>query len=342
MPDTLRPRTCRECGRSFPGGPRAWYCPACRKERKLEQSRAAKARKRDGETRPLGSLDRCVRCGAEYRVQGGLQRYCPACAPLAVAEVDRAQGLAWYAAHRDEINPVRNAVRRKGVSVCVVCGAEFPTQGRRVTCSDACDTERRRRQAQQAEARRAEVIPEKEADRIAGSTQAVRHAARRGRLRLTCTSDGRRGVRRRDLNAWLRKRRMDKNPQVRVCTECGAEFSAAGSALTCSPECKTDRKLRLQSINLGLRGRYTPGPEYLPAYEAAQYISAYGGLRRGRRDTPEMRPKRIYELMWLARKTGNIRLLTVDGHLWVRLADAMEWARGDAAGDEEGAGKRGS
>lgn len=343
MPDTLRPRTCRECGRSFPGGPRAWYCPACRRERKQEQARAAKARKREGDTRPLGSLDRCARCGAEYRVQGGLQRYCPACAPLAVAEVDRAQGLAWYAAHRDEINPVRNAARRKGVSVCVVCGAEFPTQGRRVTCGEACDMERRRRQAQEAEARRSEIIPiEDVATRAGVQPQGVWHAARRGRFRLVRTKDGRRGVRLRDVNAWLRKRRMDRHPQMRVCTECGEKFTAWGSSLTCSPDCRADRTARLRLIAQGRRGGNRPGPEYVLAYDAAQYIAAHGGLWRGRGDVPKTDPKVIYHRIWMAQQSTppKLEMVTSDGHLWVRLADAMAWARGDAAGGNEGAGKQ--
>lgn len=34
---TIRPRTCRECGATFDGGPRAWYCPNCRAIRKKSQ-----------------------------------------------------------------------------------------------------------------------------------------------------------------------------------------------------------------------------------------------------------------------------------------------------------------
>lgn len=131
----LRPRICRnpECGATFAGGPRAWYCPACRAVRQAETDRRYKARARRGETRPLGSQDICARCGETYTVTGGLQRYCPACAPLAVAEIDRAQGLAYYAANKDQINPVRNVRRRTltatqaailaGVSVAFVCRA---------------------------------------------------------------------------------------------------------------------------------------------------------------------------------------------------------------------------
>ena len=37
------PRTCRQCGRTFWGGPRAWYCPECRKERQAAQQQAYQA-----------------------------------------------------------------------------------------------------------------------------------------------------------------------------------------------------------------------------------------------------------------------------------------------------------
>lgn len=112
MTTTLRDRICRECGRRFEGGPRAWYCPECRCERDKAQNRAYKARRRIGMTRPLGSVDHCTVCGAAYTVTGPNQRYCPTCAPDAIAAVDRQQALDWYRDNRDHINPVRNAKRR--------------------------------------------------------------------------------------------------------------------------------------------------------------------------------------------------------------------------------------
>ena len=83
---TIRPRTCRECGAIFDGGPRAWYCPECRKIREKE---SAKHYRDNGPSRPLGSIDRCSVCGKEYVVNSARQRYCPACAPEAIREVDR-------------------------------------------------------------------------------------------------------------------------------------------------------------------------------------------------------------------------------------------------------------
>lgn len=110
MSVVVKPRVCRQCGVTFEGGPRAWYCPACRAERRRESSRrfAAKGRKAD---RPLGSADRCVRCGAEYTVQSARQKYCPACAVQGVLEADRPASRAWNQAHKDTYYPAKNAKR---------------------------------------------------------------------------------------------------------------------------------------------------------------------------------------------------------------------------------------
>ena len=43
----------------------------------------------------------------------GKQKYCPTCAPEAVAKIDRTQGLDYYTANADTINPARNEKRRK-------------------------------------------------------------------------------------------------------------------------------------------------------------------------------------------------------------------------------------
>ena len=86
-------RVCRSCGISFKGGPRAWYCPNCRAERKKEQSQRCK---REGPRRPLGSKDVCKNCGKEYTVECGLQMYCPDCQPEMHRKLDTEQGKAYY------------------------------------------------------------------------------------------------------------------------------------------------------------------------------------------------------------------------------------------------------
>ena len=69
-----------------------------------------KGRKAD---RPLGSIDKCVRCGAEYVVKSARQKYCPDCAYEGVREADRPMSRAWNQAHKDTYYPARNAKRRK-------------------------------------------------------------------------------------------------------------------------------------------------------------------------------------------------------------------------------------
>lgn len=137
----VRPRTCHQCGAVFDGGPRAWYCPACRDERRRAQSREWKKRKT---VRKLGSIDHCVRCGAEYIVEGGLQKYCKACAAEAVSEVTRPKKRAYNQAHKDTLYPHKAAMRSYN-KVCVVCGKIFDDGTPTVTCSEACAREQRRR-----------------------------------------------------------------------------------------------------------------------------------------------------------------------------------------------------
>ena len=151
--NVIRPRICRQCGRTFDGGPRAWYCPACRKQRQREAK--ARARAKGKPDRPLGSIDICEVCGKEYVVKGARQRYCPACAQQAIREADRPMSRAWNSAHKDTYYPARNAKRRKGLSTCIVCGKQFDAQGTcRLTCSPECHKARAKAKQREYDARR--------------------------------------------------------------------------------------------------------------------------------------------------------------------------------------------
>ena len=111
MAVVVKPRICRQCGAVFDGGPRAWYCPACR----LVRSREADARKRKKgrkAARPLGGIDKCTVCGKEYVVKSGRQKYCPDCAYEAVRKVDRPASRAWNQANKETYYPARNEKRR--------------------------------------------------------------------------------------------------------------------------------------------------------------------------------------------------------------------------------------
>ena len=130
-------RICQTCGASFKGGPRAWYCPNCRKSRGKER---AKRYREEGFSRHIGDIDICANCGGEYIIAGGLQRYCEKCQKEMHMQVDRQQSLAYYAEHREEINPARNERRRVPERKCVICGNLFNPKGRgqSKTCSAEC------------------------------------------------------------------------------------------------------------------------------------------------------------------------------------------------------------
>lgn len=134
----LQHRICKTCSCSFQGGPRAYYCHSCREERKRVQGAEHKRRKRKGESRPLGSIDKCEKCTKDYIVQSGNQRFCPECQPIHAQEYDRVTGLTYYHVNKDNINPVRNERRRKGLRTCEWCGKEFETPTCKLTCSPEC------------------------------------------------------------------------------------------------------------------------------------------------------------------------------------------------------------
>lgn len=134
----IQERICRECGRSFKGGPRAYYCPSCRADRALISQRESKARARKGLTRRLGSIDKCERCGKDYEIAGANQRFCPECQPIHALEYDRETALPFYHANKKRINPPRKLKRRKRSNICLWCGKDFDPINGSTTCSDEC------------------------------------------------------------------------------------------------------------------------------------------------------------------------------------------------------------
>ena len=144
MAVVVKDRVCRQCGATFLGGPRAWYCPSCRLERRREADRNYKAR---GTNRPLGSIDLCVVCGKPYTVNSSTQKYCPACAPDAVRAVDQAQSRAWN--EQNATPEYRRALRDKAAisRKCVICGTEFRPKTPSITCSPECSQELKKRRA---------------------------------------------------------------------------------------------------------------------------------------------------------------------------------------------------
>lgn len=86
-------RVCRTCGRQFSGGPRSWYCPECREDRRRERNRKYSHKPAK---RPIGSTDICKNCGAKYTVCSGLQKYCPDCQEMMHKKLDNKQGTEYY------------------------------------------------------------------------------------------------------------------------------------------------------------------------------------------------------------------------------------------------------
>lgn len=138
-------RTCATCGTVFEGGPRAKYCPNCRKERQKKADAEAYRRKVAGKTRRIGSEDVCERCGKTYTVNSGRQRYCPECAPLAVAEIDRRQGIEWYNKNGGALLHAKyNEAKKGSAKTCIICGKEFESSTTAATCCKECQTEYRK------------------------------------------------------------------------------------------------------------------------------------------------------------------------------------------------------
>lgn len=151
-------KKCRECGKKFEGGPRAWYCPECREKRHKIAKKEYENRKRLGKSDVIGTTKRkCEVCGKEYIIDSARQKYCPDCAKEAVKAVDRQQGLEYYYDNKEQINPARYERRRKKTAVCTVCGQEFDPEGTaRSICSDKCKAIRQKDYEHRAEAKRKE------------------------------------------------------------------------------------------------------------------------------------------------------------------------------------------
>lgn len=153
----LRQKVCATCGVEFVGYPRSKYCPQCQAEAKREASRR---HKRNGTSRPLGSIDLCECCGKEYTVNSARQRYCPECAKIVVRETVNAAKREYAQEHREEIN-ARKKELRQDRRVCAVCGKPFASNVPAVTCSPECAKEYRRRKNAISDVKRGRARPER-------------------------------------------------------------------------------------------------------------------------------------------------------------------------------------
>ncbi len=109
----IHPRQCKHCGFIFDGGPRAWYCPKCRAERKKQHKKEYQERKSKGSSRKIGNQYVCEICGNKYILKSGKQKYCESCAKEQMILIDRKQGLEYYRHNKNEINQKRYERRKK-------------------------------------------------------------------------------------------------------------------------------------------------------------------------------------------------------------------------------------
>ncbi len=135
-----RQRVCMDCGRTFMGYPKSKRCPDCQA---AVQKAGHRARNKNGPRRLLGSVDQCQRCGKDYIVTSGLQRYCKDCAAVQVPENIRAHKRDYNAANSQVMAEHRVKMFSYN-KVCSVCGKVFDTDTPTVTCSPECAIEWRR------------------------------------------------------------------------------------------------------------------------------------------------------------------------------------------------------
>lgn len=135
-----RERICKTCGTSFMGYPRSFYCPSCSAERKKQQKHRYNTQP---SARPLGSIDYCMKCGKEYIVNSGRQKYCPDCAEDVINDKIRAKKRKYAADNKELFDARKEKTRGKGY-VCVICGKTFEKESSTVTCSPECEAELRR------------------------------------------------------------------------------------------------------------------------------------------------------------------------------------------------------
>lgn len=135
----LRARTlkCVRCGIEFEARAGAQYCRDCAREVQREHNTRYK---REGAARKLGSVDYCQRCGKEYTVVGGAQKYCPDCKEAARKSRKREHTQDQYYNHgrKEKLREIKNRIK-KDSTVCPVCGKIFsPVWNQKIYCSPEC------------------------------------------------------------------------------------------------------------------------------------------------------------------------------------------------------------
>lgn len=222
---TIAPRTCRECGAIFDGGPRAWYCPNCRETRKKLQKARYNERRKRGLSLSLGeSFGRCEVCGREFVYASARQMYCPECAKEAWKASDRQQGMEWYHKHMDlgkRRERRKECYVKKPPTICPVCGSKLE-RSQKSYCTDRCA-------------------------RIAQSYQSARCYYLQGKRKSLPTWEG-----------WIRQ---EENRLARGCKVCGKKIGSMRHSY-CSPECSKIGKTYSTALSHYLTGTRSEPPSW--------------------------------------------------------------------------------
>ncbi len=134
--------TCISCGAEIY---RPIKCVRCKDCQDAYDRRRDAEIKSTGPRRQLGSIDLCQRCGKEYTVEAGTQKYCKACSAVATRDSIREHKRVYAAAQRadpvksEEIRQAKRIVTKK--RTCKRCGKLFEARTRVDYCSDACRKE---------------------------------------------------------------------------------------------------------------------------------------------------------------------------------------------------------
>lgn len=99
--------------------------------------------------RKIGAVDKCEKCGKEYIIRAGNQRFCPECS---ASDIARRASNKYYRKNKVE------ARERE----CVSCGRVFlPPDNRSITCSVECREKRRAQLKKECYEKNREAIAER-------------------------------------------------------------------------------------------------------------------------------------------------------------------------------------
>lgn len=138
-PEMVHTFTCPDCGKIVTRPTKCTRCEECQDAANRLHNAIYR---RSGARRPLGSTDKCARCGKEYIVFGGKQKYCPACKESATAEAIREQRRASMEEKRNNAVTGNIIRERKRVvpkeKICKYCKKTFSVVGNGEYCSEEC------------------------------------------------------------------------------------------------------------------------------------------------------------------------------------------------------------